>query len=79
VRFIGQYSSVLSNPANFALPTTKNFNADSLATYLLHPGTALYAGYNSNLQNPDPLLRLDPNGNLQRRETGISTTGANSS
>ncbi len=34
-----------------SLPTTKNFNTDVLITYLLHPGTAVYVGYNSNLQN----------------------------
>ncbi len=34
----------------------KNFNADFLITYLLHPGTALYIGYNGNLQNLDPQL-----------------------
>ena len=27
-----------------------------LFTYLIHPGTAIYAGYNSDLQNIDPLL-----------------------
>jgi hypothetical protein len=75
VRFIGQYSSVLSNPANSALQTTKNFNVDLLATYLLHPGTALYAGYNSNLQNLDPSLQLDPNGNLLRTPNGYLNDG----
>lgn len=33
----------------------KRFAADVLFTYLLHPGTALYIGYNSSLSN----LRLD--------------------
>jgi hypothetical protein len=42
---------VLPNPAFTALEKTKNFNADFLVTYLLNPWTALYAGYNSNLQN----------------------------
>ena len=75
VRFIGQYSSVLSNPANSALQTTKNFDVDFLATYLLHPGTALYVGYNSNLQNLDPSLQLDPDGNLQRTRNGYINDG----
>jgi Domain of unknown function (DUF5916) len=37
------------------LPATKQFNTDVLMTYLLHPGTALYVGYNNGLSN----LRLD--------------------
>ena len=49
-----------------SLQTTKNLNFDFLITYLLHPGIAVYVGYNSNLQNLDPALRLDPNGNLLR-------------
>lgn len=53
VRVILQYDALLANQANTSLETTKNFNADFLITYLLHPGTALYVGYNSNLQNVD--------------------------
>lgn len=60
-RFITQYTSTLANPQLTSLATTKNLNFDFLITYLLHPGTALYVGYNSNLQNLDPRLRLDPN------------------
>jgi hypothetical protein len=43
-------------------------NFDFLISYLLHPGTAIYAGYNSNLENIDPGLcvrlagQCDPNG-----------------
>jgi Domain of unknown function (DUF5916)/Carbohydrate family 9 binding domain-like len=33
------------------LPTQKEFNADFLVTYLVHPGTAIYVGYNSDVQN----------------------------
>jgi hypothetical protein len=39
------------------LPTAKEFNADFLLTYLVHPGTAIYLGYNSDLQN----LNVEPN------------------
>jgi hypothetical protein len=66
LRVIGQYSTVLANPARTSLQTTKNLNADVLLTYLVHPGTAVYLGYNSNLENLDPSLALDPNGNLLR-------------
>jgi hypothetical protein len=44
------------------LPTQKQFNADFLLTYLVHPGTAIYVGYNSDLQNLDHGLMQDPAG-----------------
>jgi len=50
-RVIFQYEAVLANAAFTSLETTKNFNADFLLTYLVNPWTALYLGYNSNLQN----------------------------
>jgi hypothetical protein len=60
-RMILQYNDLLagtplpgtgasSSPYTY-LPTAKQFNADFLITYLLHPGTAVYVGYNSDLQN----------------------------
>ena len=63
-----QYNSVLANtPGNTfypytSLPTQKEFNADFLVTYLVHPGTAIYVGYNSDLQNLNRSLMLDPAG-----------------
>ncbi len=57
LRLIGQYTATISNPALTTLQTTKNFNGDVLFTYMLHPGTAIYVGYNSNLQNLDPSLQ----------------------
>ena len=54
-----QYNSVLSNPDISALPPTKNFNADFLITYLVHPGTAIYVGYNSELAELDRDLAVD--------------------
>lgn len=33
------------------LQTSKNLNGDFLFTYLVHPGTAVYVGYTSNLEN----------------------------
>ncbi len=69
LRAILQYNATLTRnspsvgagqfPFTF-LPTTKNFNTDILVTYLLHPGTALYVGYNTNRQNLDPSLQVDP-------------------
>jgi len=54
-RFIGQYNAVLANPIYTATPS-RSFNADFLISYLVHPGTALYLGYNSNLSKPGPTI-----------------------
>lgn len=70
LRFIGQYNGLLANPLYSSLSTQKNVNFDVLFTYLAHPGTAVYVGYNSNLENIDPGLcvrlagstECDPNG-----------------
>jgi Domain of unknown function (DUF5916) len=70
-RFIAQYNGLLANQQFSSLKTVKSMNFDFLITYLLHPGTAIYAGYNSNLENIDPGLcvhlagqgsQCDPNG-----------------
>lgn len=71
LRFIGQYNAVLANQQFTTLQTTKNFNSDFLITYLVHPGTALYVGYNSNMQNLDPRLIETPDG-LQRSNRFIN-------
>ena len=57
LRMIGQYTTTIANPGLTSLQTTKNFNGDVLFTYLLNPGTAIYVGYNSDLQNIDPSLQ----------------------
>ena len=59
-RVILQYNAVLSNPAISSLAPTKNFNTDFLITYLIHPGTAIYVGYNSDLENLNHDLAVDP-------------------
>lgn len=56
LRLIGQYTTTIANPGLTTLQTTKQFNGDVLFTYLLNPGTAIYVGYNSDLQNIDPSL-----------------------
>jgi hypothetical protein len=66
LRFILQYQATLANPNFTSLDTTKQLSPQFLVTYLLHPGTAVYVGYNSDLQNIDPSLALGPNGNLLR-------------
>jgi hypothetical protein len=56
LRLILQYNGLLAGTPGVGspytyLPTEKEFNADFLVTYLVHPGTAIYVGYNSDLQN----------------------------
>jgi hypothetical protein len=63
-RFIGEYYSLLTNPAFTSLYTQKDFNADFLITYLVHPSTAFYIGYNSNIENLLDPPQADANGNL---------------
>jgi hypothetical protein len=66
LRLILQYNSVLANTPGTTfypytyLPTEKQFNADVLLTYLVHPGTAIYVGYNSDVRNLDHSLMQDP-------------------
>jgi len=70
LRVIAQYNNLLANPQFSSLKTTKDMNFDFLITYLVHPGTAVYIGYNSNLENIAPELcvrvagteQCDPNG-----------------
>jgi hypothetical protein len=51
---IAEYNSLVSNPLFTAPPTSRRFNADFPVSYLLHPGTAIYVGYNRNLSRPGP-------------------------
>lgn len=74
-RFIGEYDAVLANPQFTSLTNTKRFNADVLFTYLLHPGTAVYVGYNSNVQNLYPDLRIDADQNLLRTRNRFINDG----
>jgi hypothetical protein len=71
-RIILQYASVLANPQISSLAPTKNFNADFLITYLVHPGTAVYMGYNGNLANLDRRLIPTTNGLLTTRDAFLN-------
>ncbi|MGI4855201.1 MAG: carbohydrate binding family 9 domain-containing protein [Janthinobacterium lividum] len=51
LRAIVQYDSVARNALVSSLERTKQVGTQVLFTWLPHPGTALYAGYNSDLQN----------------------------
>jgi uncharacterized protein DUF5916 len=51
LRIIGEYDSVLPNTGLVSLTNSKIFTTNVLFTYLLSPGTALYAGYTDQRQN----------------------------
>jgi hypothetical protein len=72
VRVIAQYNATLANRLRSSLASTKAINVDFLVTYLLHPGTAIYIGYNSNLQNLDPSLTQTSDGLLRTRDRLIN-------
>jgi hypothetical protein len=50
-RVIVEYDSTLANPAETSLQRTKQVQSEALFTWLPHPGTAVYVGYNNDLQN----------------------------
>lgn len=56
VRVIAEYDSTLANPAQTSLQRTKQIGTQALFTWLPHPGTVLYVGYNNDLQNLDRAL-----------------------
>jgi hypothetical protein len=56
LRAIVEYDSVGRNPLVSSLERTKQVGTQVLFTWLPHPGTAIYAGYNSDLQNLDRTL-----------------------
>lgn len=55
-RVIAEYDSTLANPAETSLLRTKGVGTAALLTWLPHPGTAVYIGYNNDLQNLDGSL-----------------------
>lgn len=55
-RAIVEYDSVGRNPLVSALDRTKQVSTEFLLTWLPHPGTAIYVGYDSDLQNLDRSL-----------------------
>jgi len=75
LRFIAQYNTVIANQFLSSLQQTRAFNADFLISYLVHPGTAFYVGYNSDLQNMDPNLHVDANDNILRTPNGFINDG----
>ena len=50
-RVIVEYDSTLANAAITTLQRTKQVQTQALFTWLPHPGTAIYVGWNNDLQN----------------------------
>jgi hypothetical protein len=50
-RVIVEYDSTLANPAQTSLTRTKQVQTQALLTWLPHPGTVIYVGWNDDLQN----------------------------
>lgn len=73
MRAILDYAAVLPNSSLVSLERTKRLTADFLCTYLVNPGTALYAGYSDRYEN----LALDPTmpAMLHRTISPITSTG----
>jgi hypothetical protein len=81
-RVIVEYDTTLANPAETSLQRTKQVGTQALLTWLPHPGTAIYIGYNNDLQNLDRTLcnRLqngtcDPNNTIVPRASNYLNDG----
>jgi hypothetical protein len=61
LRLIGEYNGNIANSAFTSLQNAKSFNADVLFTYMVHPGTAIYVGYNTDVANIYRPLTSNPN------------------
>jgi hypothetical protein len=50
-RIIAEYDTTLVNPFETSLQRTKQIQTQALLTWLPHPGTVVYVGWNNDLQN----------------------------
>jgi hypothetical protein len=50
-RAIVEYDTTLANPAETSLARTRQVQTQGLLTWLPHPGTVVYVGWNNDLQN----------------------------
>ena len=55
-RVIVEYDTTLANHNETSLLRTKEVGTEALFTWLPHPGTAIYIGYNNDMQNLDRAL-----------------------
>ncbi len=81
-RVIVEYDSTLADPAQTSLVRSKTVSSSALLTWLPHPGTAIYLGYNNNLDNYDhtlctrgPGTQCNPNSPILPRGTQYLNDG----
>jgi len=80
-RLIVEYDSTLVNPLQTSLVRTKQVGTQVLFTWLPHPGTAIYVGYNNDLQNLDHTIctrlgtQCDPGQPILGRGNGYLNDG----
>jgi hypothetical protein len=81
-RVIVEYDSLQANPLQTSLLRTKEVGTQALLTWLPHPGTAIYVGYNNDLQNLDRELcnreaggACDPNNTTPPRSPNYLNDG----
>ncbi len=81
-RVIVEYDSTLANPSETSLQRTKQVQTEALLTWLPHPGTAVYIGYNNDLQNLNrslcnrlPSGACDPNNTVPPRAINYLNDG----
>ena len=81
-RVIAEYDSTLANPLETSLLRTKQVQTQALITWLPHPGTAVYVGYNNDIQNLDrslcnrlPSGACDPNNTTPPRSANYLDDG----
>jgi hypothetical protein len=81
-RVIVEYDSTLANANETSLKRTKLVGTQALLTWLPHPGTAIYVGYNNDMQNLDRALcnrlatgRCDANNTVAPRSPTMMDDG----
>ncbi len=81
-RVIVEYDSTLANPLETSLVRTKQVQTQALLTWLPHPGTVVYVGYNNDMQNYSHQFcsvlageRCDPNQPILPRGPGYLNDG----
>jgi hypothetical protein len=69
-RVIAEYDSTLANAEETSLKRIKQVGTEALLTWLPHPGTAIYIGYNNDMQNLDRgLCNRLPGGSCDPNDT----------
>jgi hypothetical protein len=83
-RIIAEYDTTLANPLQTSLQRTRQIQTQALLTWLPHPGTVVYVGWNNDLQNYSHTLctlqhtgtpQCDPNQPILPRGPGYLNDG----